>query len=57
MATPVPHVAGLVDAHCHLDYAPMSDEAGDVTATLEQARQAGVSQFVHVGCSVDRFAR
>ncbi len=45
---PPPRVDGLIDAHCHLDYASMAD---DLTATLDAARAAGVVQFVHVGCS------
>lgn len=44
-------VAGLIDSHCHLDYAPLSDDLG---ATLDRAHEAGVEQFVHIGCSVDR---
>ena len=49
MPTPTPpFVPGLIDAHCHLDYPPMSD---DVPATLATARRAGVVQVVHVGCS------
>jgi TatD DNase family protein len=43
-----PFVPGLIDSHCHLDYAPMSP---DVAATLARARAAGVEQFVHIGCS------
>ena len=49
-----PHVAGLIDSHCHLDYAPMSP---DVEATLARARAAGVEQCVHIGCSPDSMAR
>ena len=48
MAAAPPRVPGLVDAHCHLDYPPMSD---DIESTLEAARHAGVVQLVHVGCS------
>lgn len=44
----LPRVDGLIDAHCHLDYPPMAD---DMAATLAQGRDAGVVQFVHVGCS------
>jgi TatD DNase family protein len=43
-----PHVPGLIDSHCHLDYEPMSP---DVTGTLERARAAGVEQCVTIGCS------
>lgn len=43
-----PHVPGLIDSHCHLDYPPMSD---DLDATLERARAAGVEQCIHIGCS------
>jgi TatD DNase family protein len=46
--TAPPHVAGLIDSHCHLDYAPMSP---DVTGTLARARAAGVEQCVTIGCS------
>ena len=49
-----PHVAGLIDSHCHLDYAPMSP---DVEATLARARAAGVEQCIHIGCSPDSMAR
>lgn len=47
--TKPPCIPGLIDAHCHLDYAPMSD---DMAATLQVGKAAGVVQFVHVGCSV-----
>lgn len=43
-----PFVPGLIDSHCHLDYAPMSD---DLAATLARAHAAGVEQCVHIGCS------
>jgi TatD DNase family protein len=43
-----PHVSGLIDSHCHLDYAPMSP---DVTGTLARAWAAGVEQCVTIGCS------
>lgn len=43
-----PRIDGLVDAHCHLDMPPMSD---DLEAALSAARRAGVVQLVHVGCS------
>lgn len=46
-----PHIGGLIDAHCHLDYPPMSD---DVDAALERARAAGVEQIVQIGCSIER---
>ncbi|PRQ09489.1 TatD family hydrolase [Enhygromyxa salina] len=48
-----PFVAGLIDSHCHLDYAPMSD---DLAATLARARAAGVEQCVHIGCSPETMA-
>lgn len=48
-----PFVPGLIDSHCHLDYAPMSDDLG---ATLARAHAAGVEQFVHIGCSPDSMA-
>lgn len=43
-----PHLAGLVDTHCHLDYPPMID---DLDATLRRAADAGVVQLIHIGCS------
>jgi TatD DNase family protein len=43
-----PRVAGLIDSHCHLDYAPMSP---DVSGTLARAHAAGVEQCVTIGCS------
>jgi TatD DNase family protein len=43
-----PRVPGLIDSHCHLDYAPMSP---DVTGTLARAHAAGVEQCVTIGCS------
>lgn len=46
-----PHVPGLIDSHCHLDYPPMSDDVG---AALARAAAAGVEQVVHIGCSLDR---
>lgn len=49
-----PEVPGLIDSHCHLDYAPMSD---DLLATLARARAAGVEQLVHIGCSPTSMAR
>jgi TatD DNase family protein len=51
---PTLRVTGLVDAHCHLDYPPMSD---DLSATLAAAHAAGVVQLVHVGCSRSTHAR
>ena len=49
-----PLVQGLVDAHCHLDYPPMSD---DLAATLDAAAAAGVVQILHVGCSIESLDR
>lgn len=49
-----PHLPGLIDAHCHLDYAPM---ATDLEATFEAGAAAGVVQYVHVGCSPDSIDR
>ena len=46
-----PRIAGLIDTHCHLDYPPMAD---DVEAALQRARDVGVDQVMHIGCSVDR---
>ena len=43
-----PHLPGLIDSHCHLDYEPMSP---DIPATLARAREAGVEFVVHIGCS------
>src|SRR5690606_7044636 len=45
---------GLVDTHCHLDYAPMVD---DLAATLQRAADAGVEQMIHIGCSRESAAR
>ena len=46
--TPIPPtIPGLIDTHCHLDYAPMSD---DLEATLARAAVAGVEQLVHIAC-------
>ncbi len=42
-----PTIPGLIDTHCHLDYAPMSD---DLEATLARAAAAGVQQLVHIAC-------
>ncbi|MCA9719729.1 MAG: TatD family hydrolase, partial [Myxococcales bacterium] len=47
-----PYIPGLIDSHCHLDYAPMSD---DLEAALTRARAAGVEQLVHIGCRLDAF--
>lgn len=49
-----PRIDGLIDAHCHLDYAPMSDDLG---ATLAAAAEAGVVQVLHVGCSLESLDR
>ncbi len=48
-----PCIPGLIDSHCHLDYAPMSP---DVEGTLARARAAGVVQVVHIGCSPETMA-
>jgi TatD DNase family protein len=48
-----PHIPGLIDSHCHLDYAPMAD---DLEATLARAAAAGVERCVHIGCSPDSMA-
>ncbi len=49
-----PHVPGLIDSHCHLDYAPMSS---DLAATFARAKAAGVEQLLHIGCSPKSMAR
>lgn len=49
-----PRIDGLVDAHCHLDMPPMSD---DLEAAIAAARRAGVVQMVHIGCSKTTIAR
>jgi len=49
-----PHIPGLIDSHCHLDYEPMGS---DIEATLARAREAGVERCVHIGCSPDTMAR
>jgi TatD DNase family protein len=56
MGTPQvpPRIDGLVDAHCHLDYAPMAD---DLEATFAAGAAAGVQQYVHVGCSLGSLDR
>lgn len=51
---PRPHLPGLIDAHCHLDYAPMAD---DVEAALATAAAAGVEQFLHIGCTTASMER
>ncbi len=43
-----PRLVGLVDTHCHLDYAPMID---DLAGTLQRAADAGVVQLIHIGCT------
>jgi TatD DNase family protein len=43
---------GLIDSHCHLDYAPASE---DLEATFERARAAGIEALLHIGCSPERF--
>ncbi len=48
-----PTIPGLIDSHCHLDYAPMSP---DVEGALERAASAGVEQVLHIGCSPERLA-
>lgn len=52
--TPPPHLPGLIDAHCHLDYPPMAD---DLAAVFEAGSAAGVEQYVHIGCSLDAIDR
>ena len=42
-----PTIPGLVDTHCHLDYAPMVD---DLQGALARAAAAGVEHCVHIGC-------
>lgn len=55
MARPTPpRIDGLIDAHCHLDYPPMSE---NLEAALATARAAGVVQFVHIGCSREAMDR
>ncbi len=49
-----PFLPGLIDAHCHLDYAPMSP---DLQACFEAGTAAGVVQYVHVGCSPESMDR
>lgn len=51
---PRPHLPGLIDAHCHLDYAPMAD---DLDAALATAAAAGVEQLLHIGCTTDSMER
>ena len=53
--TPLPPtIPGLIDTHCHLDYAPMAD---DLLGTLARAAAAGVVRCVHIGCSPAAWAR
>ena len=47
-----PHLPGLIDSHCHLDYDPAK---GDFEGTLERARKAGISTLIHIGCDPERF--
>ena len=54
MPPPRPRLPGLIDTHCHLDYAPMAD---DLAGTLERAAEAGVEQLIHIGCSLASAAR
>lgn len=55
MATKTPPtLPGLIDAHCHLDYAPMCD---DLEAAFAAARAAGVVQYVHIGCTPEAMDR
>ncbi|MGH1343162.1 MAG: TatD family hydrolase [Nannocystales bacterium] len=56
MGTPKipPTLPGLIDAHCHLDYAPMS---ADLQACFDAGTAAGVVQYVHVGCSPESIDR
>jgi TatD DNase family protein len=49
-----PRLPGLIDAHCHLDYAPMS---ADLQACFEAGSAAGIVQYVHVGCSPESIER
>jgi len=49
-----PTIPGLIDAHCHLDYAPMAD---DLEATFAGGRAAGVVQYLHIGCTPESMAR
>ena len=49
-----PHLPGLIDAHCHLDYAPMSE---DLQACFDAGTAAGVVQYVHIGCAPDSIDR
>ncbi len=56
MGTPKtpPNLPGLIDAHCHLDYPPMSP---DLQACFDAGTAAGVVQYVHVGCSPESIDR
>lgn len=42
----------LVDSHCHLDYAPMSE---DVAGTIARARTAGVGTLLTIGTKLREF--
>lgn len=44
----------LIDSHCHLEG---FDKRGEVPAVLERARQAGVTQLVTIGTSMEDWAR
>lgn len=48
-----PTIPGLIDTHCHLDYAPMAD---DVAAALDRAAAAGVVACIHIGCRPSAWA-
>ncbi len=47
-----PTLPGLIDTHCHLDYAPMAE---DIEGTFARCAAAGVVHIVHIGCSPDRW--
>lgn len=49
-----PYLPGLIDAHCHLDYAPMAD---DLHRTFEAGTAAGVVQYLHIGCTTRSMGR
>ena len=42
----------LVDSHCHLDYAPMSEDVG---GTIARARTAGVGTLLTIGTKLREF--